>query len=84
MKIGITEIPDDFLMADGDKRWRRINVLANSMPPKIRVVLHSTISPIPLSDSEVGTTYALRVAVYERTECRGKYDEYEYRGDFYA
>ena len=81
MFIGITEVPDDFLMADGGKRWRWVNILSNTMPPKIRIPLYEHISHIPTNSVDMDKAPARRVAIYERTRCRGKYDEYEYHGD---
>lgn len=83
MRVGITEVPDDFLKADGDKRWKWVNVLANTMPPRIKVPLQNNIATVLLDDNEMDKAPASRVALYKRTECRGKYDEYEYCGDDY-
>lgn len=83
MKIGITEIPDDFLISGSTKRWKWLNVLTDSMPPTIKLPLYQKILPILADESELDKTPATRVAIYKRIRCRGKYDEYEYSGDDY-
>ena len=83
MNIGITEIPDEFLQADDKKRWKWINILANTMPLEIKIPLYAAIDPSVAIDVS-SKPISIKVALYKKVGCRGKYDEYEYCGDAFT
>ena len=77
----LTPIPDEFLQANGNKRWKWINVLKDrDLPIEIIQPLHAPLEAKAINELPM-TVEKIKVAIYKKSRDRGKYQEYEYIGD---